>query len=185
MARLITAGITSLDGYINDADGGFDWAMPDEQVHAFANELERSVGTAIYGRRMYEVMQFWDDVPAGENPIMDEFAQIWGRNNKIVVSTTLEKPTTAKTVLKRDLDWLEQFKAEAERDISIGGPTLAASAVHKGLVDEFHQFLTPVVVGGGTSFFPAGVFQRLELIDEKRFDSGVVYLRYQKKENHG
>ena len=185
MARLITAGITSLDGYINDADGGFDWATPDAEVHAFANELERSIGTAIYGRRMYEVMQFWETAPMGESQAMDDFAEVWRRNDKIVVSATLEKPTTSRTTLKRDLAWLEPFTQEATTDVSIGGPTLAAHAIRAGLVDEFHQFLTPVLVGGGTPFFPSGVRQNLELLDEHRFDSGVVYLRYQKKENHG
>ena len=185
MARLMTAGITSLDGYINDAAGGFDWAMPDEEVHAFANDLERSIGTAIYGRRMYEIMSFWEDVPAGGNPIMDDFARIWAAKDKIVVSTTLPKPITARTTLKRDLDWLGQFTADADRDISIGGPTLAGHAIAAGLVDEFHQFLVPMIVGGGTRFFPEGAFQQLELVDQKRFDSGIVYLKYEKKENHG
>lgn len=185
MAKLITAGITSLDGYINDAGGGFDWAMPDRDVHAFANNLEGEIGTAVYGRRMYEVMRFWEDVPLGDDPTSDEFAQTWRANDKIVVSTTLEMTTTAKTTLRRDLDWLEQFTREAERDVSIGGPTLAAHAIRAGLVDEFHQFLTPVIVGGGTRFLPGDTVQPLELIDEHRFESGVIYLRYRKKEHHG
>jgi dihydrofolate reductase len=177
--QLLYSAIASLDGYVADEDGDFDWAAPDEEVHAFANDLERSVGTHLFGRRMYEVMAAWEtlDDPA---PVMRDFAELWRSADKVVYSRTLDAVTTAKTRLERDFDpdVVGQLKAQATRDLSVGGPELAAQALAAGLVDECHLFLTPVLLGGGNPAFPAGLRLKLELLDERRFGSGVVYLRY-------
>ncbi|MBO1268627.1 dihydrofolate reductase family protein [Arthrobacter cavernae] len=181
MAKLIYTGITSLDGYIADADGNFDWSMPDEEVHAFVNELERTVGTYLFGRRMYEVMLAWETLELdGEPPAMRDFAGLWRSADKIVYSTTLDTAPSARTRIERNFDAgaVRQLKTTAARDLAIAGPALAAHAIRAGLVDEYHQFLTPVVVGGGKRFLPDGVRLGLELLDERRFRSGVVYLRY-------
>jgi dihydrofolate reductase len=182
MANLIYSAIASLDCYIADEDGKFDWAAPDEEVHRFVNDLERSVGTYLYGRRMYEVMAFWEtahtlpDQPRFEQ----DFAQIWQAADKVVYSRTLETPSSARTRIERDFDpeAVRQMKAAAERDLTIGGPELAAQAIKAGLVDEFQLFLTPVVVGGGKRALPDDVRLNLDLSDERRFGSGVVYLNY-------
>ena len=185
MARLIYSAITSLDGYVADEDGNFDWAAPDEEVHAFVNDLERPVGTYLYGRRMYEVMAWWEtaDTGAGQPPVMRDFAEIWQAADKIVYSTTLETASSARTRIERGFDpeAIRQLKAQAEHDLTVGGPTLAAQAIAAGLVDECHLFLVPVVVGGGTRALPGGVRLKLELLDERRFASGVVYLHYRTK----
>jgi dihydrofolate reductase len=182
VARLIYSAITSLDGYVADEDGNFDWAAPDEQVHAFVNDLERPVGTYLYGRRMYEVMAAWDTAKmlAAEQPAIRDFAAIWQAADKVVFSTTLDAAATARTRIERtfDPDAVRQMKARAERDISVGGPDLAAQAIRAGLVDEFHLFVGPVIVGGGNPSLPDGVRMALELQDERRFGNGVVYLRY-------
>ncbi|WP_167043574.1 dihydrofolate reductase family protein [Salinibacterium sp. ZJ454] len=182
MGRLIYAGIVSLDGYINDAAGNFDWAAPDEEVHAFINDLERSAGTYLYGRRMYEVMKFWQTVPQqpDESAVMLDYAEVWRAADKIVFSTSLEAVDTPRTRLERTLDpdAVARLKADEESDLAIGGATLAASAIAAGLVDEFGLFLVPFIVGGGTPFFPDGVRAGLRLEDERRFASGIVYLRY-------
>ncbi|MET0932164.1 MAG: dihydrofolate reductase family protein [Mycetocola sp.] len=182
MGRLIYSGIVSLDGYINDTAGNFDWAAPDEEVHAFVNDLERSAGTYLYGRRMYEVMKVWETVPElpDQSGVMLEYADVWRGADKIVFSRSLASATTPRTRIERefDPDAVARLKAEREPDISIGGPTLAATAVAAGLVDEYRLFLCPVLVGGGTPFFPDGSDAGLELLDERRFVSGIVYLRY-------
>src|SRR5918995_3841256 len=158
MTKLIYSAITSLDGYIADEDGNFDWAEPDEEVHTFINDLERPVGTYLYGRRMYEVMVAWDTVHtlADQPPYAREFAEIWRAADKIAFSRTLETVSSARTRIERDFDpvAVRQLKASAGRDISVGGPDLAAQAIRAGLVDECHVFLAPIVVGGGTRFFP-------------------------------
>jgi dihydrofolate reductase len=182
MAKLIYTGITSLDGYTADADGEFDWSAPDAEVHAFINDLERPVGTYLYGRRMYEVMRPWEtlnELPDQSPPMLD-FAAIWQAADKVVYSTTLEAASTARTRVERDFDpeAVRRMKETATRDLAVGGPDLAAHAIRAGLVDEWHQFLTPVVVGGGTRFLPDGVRVNLELLDERRFGNGVVFLRY-------
>ena len=179
MGKLIYSTIASLDGYVADASGTFDWAAPDDEVHAFVNDLERPVGTYLYGRRMYEVMAAWETLD-DEEPVMRDFAEIWRAAEKVVYSTTLDAASTARTRIERsfDPDAVRRMKASAERDISVGGPTLAAHAIAAGLVDEYRMFLTPVLVGGGTHAFPADVRIQLELVDERRFASGVVYLRY-------
>ena len=181
MAKLIYSAITSLDGYVADEDGNFDWAVPDDEVHAFANDLERSIGTHLFGRRMYEVMAAWEEMPtSADEPLMDDYAQIWRAADKIVYSTTLGSVFTAKTRLERHFDpeAIRQMKAGAERDISIGGPQLAAQAIAAGLVDELHLFLNPIVVGGGNPSLPDHVRAELELLDEHRFGNGVVHLHY-------
>jgi dihydrofolate reductase len=182
MAKLIYGAIMSLDGYIEDRDGNFDWAMPDQEVHAFVNDLERTRGTYLYGRRMYETMAGWETDPtlAEQSPVMRNFAEIWQAADKIVYSTTLETASTARTRIEQGFDpeAVRQFKASAERDVSVAGPALAAHAFAAGLVDECHVFTTPIVVGGGKRALPDGVRLELELLDERRFGNGMVYLRY-------
>jgi dihydrofolate reductase len=182
MAKLIYSAIASLDGYIEDANGKFDWAEPDEEVHIFINDLERPVGTYLYGRRMYETMVGWETEPglAEQSPVMRDFAEIWRAAEKIVYSKTLGAVSTARTRIERvfDLEAVRQLKAVAGSDIALGGPDLAAQAFKAGLVDEFHLFLAPIVVGGGKRSVSENVRLKLELLDERRFDSGMVYLRY-------
>ena len=181
MAKLIYSAITSLDGYVADEDGNFDWAAPDEEVHSFVNDLERPIGTYLYGRRMYDVLVAWETMDTGEQPpVMRDYAEIWRAADKIVYSRTLEKVSSTRTRIERDFDpdAVRQLKARADRDISVGGPELAAQAIRAGLVDELHQFLTPIVVGGGSKFLPDGVRVELELLDERRFGNGVVHLHY-------
>ena len=182
MAKLIYSAITSLDGYIADEDGNFDWAAPDEEVHSFVNDLERPVGIYLYGRRMYEVMAPWETAHtfADQRPDMQDFAQLWQAADKIVYSRTLETVSSARTRIEPDFDpeAVRQMKAQAGRDITVGGPDLAAQAIKAGLVDEFHLFFVPIVVGGGNQALPDHVRLKLELLDERRFGSGVVHLRY-------
>jgi dihydrofolate reductase len=177
MARLIYSAICSLDGYTVDAGGSFAWAAPDDEVHAFVNDLERDVGTYLYGSRMYEVMQFWQTV-SDDHPAMVDYAAIWQAADKVVYSSTLTQVSTPRTRLERsfDPDLVAQLVRDSARDVSIGGATLAATAFHAGLVDECHLFLHPLTVGGGTPALPAGV--RLELLDQRSFSSGVVHLHY-------
>jgi dihydrofolate reductase len=182
MAKLIYSAIASLDGYVADADGNFDWAVPDEEVHTFVNDLERSIGTYLYGRRLYEVMVAWetDDMLAGQPPFIRDYAEIWRAADKIVCSTTLPAVSSARTRLERSFDpeAVRQMKSTSERDLSVGGPGLAAQAIRAGLVDECHLFLAPVAVGGGTRVLPDDVRLPLELLDERRFGNGVVHLHY-------
>jgi dihydrofolate reductase len=182
VAKLIYSAITSLDGYVADEDGNFDWAAPDEEVHTFVNDLERSVGTYLYGRRIYQVMDVWetDHTLADQSPVMRDFAQIWQAADKIVYSKTLETVSTTRTRIERDFDpeAVRQMKARAGRDISMGGPELAAQAIKAGLVDEWHLFVAPIVVGGGKRSLPDDVRVKLELLDERRFEGGVVHLHY-------
>jgi dihydrofolate reductase len=181
LGRLIYSAIQSVDGYVADRDGGFDWAEPDEEVHRFANRLDRSVGTHLYGRRMYEVLVAWEtmhtvpDQPA----YIYEFADIWRSADKVVYSTSLDAPSSQRTRIERSFDpeAVRNMKESADRDLAIGGPTLASRAFEAGLVDECHLFAVPVVVGEGMRSLP-DTFLRLELRDERRFTSGFVYLRY-------
>ncbi|HXT88848.1 MAG TPA: dihydrofolate reductase family protein [Trebonia sp.] len=171
--------IASLDGYTVDAEGKFDWAEPDEEVFAHVNEVERGIGTYLYGRRMYETMLAWETVPvAGQGPAFQDFAAIWRAADKIVYSTTLHTPASARTRIESRFD-PEAVRALKQRgDVSIGGPTLAASAIRAGLVDEYQLFVVPVAVGGGTPVFPHGARVALDLVDQRRFTSGFSYLRY-------
>lgn len=185
MAKLVCTGIISLDGYIADESGEFDWSVPDEQVHAFVNDLERPIGTYLYGRRLYEVMAYWEtagDQP-GLAPVAADYAAVWRAADKIVYSATLEAATTTRTRIERAFDprAVRALKDAAERDLSIGGPTLAAHAFRAGIVDEVALFVSPVSVGGGTRFLPARIRVDLELLREHRFGNGVVYLRYRVK----
>jgi len=182
LAKLIYSAITSLDGYVADEDGNFDWAAPDEEVHTCVNDLERPVGTYLYGRRMYEVMVEWETMPArGDEagPTVD-YAELWRAADKIVYSRTLAAASSARTRIERDFDpeAVRRMKAAAEHDISVGGPELAAQAVRAGLVDEYHLFLAPMVVGSGKRSLPGNVRLQLELLEEHRFASGVVHLHY-------
>ncbi len=182
MAKLIYSAITSLDGYIADADGNFDWGEPIAEVHTFINDLQRPVGTYLYGRRMYEVMVAWEtmDVLADQPPAMRDFAEIWRAADKIVYSTTLPDVSSTRTRIEREFDpeAIRQMKALAGRDITVAGPGLAAHALRAGLVDECQLFLAPIVVGGGTRSLPDSVRLELELRDEHRFGNGMIYLRY-------
>ncbi len=182
MAKLIYSALTSLDGYIADEEGNFDWAVPDEEVHAFINDLVRPVGTHLYGRRMYETMVGWENDPsaAEQSPRSGDFAEIWRAADKVVYSRTLDAPTTARTRLEREFDprTVGEMKEAADRDLVVGGPNLAASAIEAGLVDEFHLFVSPIVVGSGNQALPDGLRMQLELRGERRFGNGVVYLAY-------
>jgi dihydrofolate reductase len=182
VANLIYSAIASLDGYIADANGNFDWAMPDEEVHTFINDLERPIGTYLYGRRMYETMMGWEhpETFAEQRPVMQDYAKLWKAAEKIVYSHTLEHVSSARTRIERELDveGVRRLKATAQRDISVGGAELAGQAIEAGLVDECRLFLTPVIVGGGTRALPSDVRVQLELIEERRFGNGMVYVRH-------
>ena len=182
MAKLIYTAIASLDGYMEDEEGKFDWAEPDEEAHAFINDLERPVGTYLFGRRMYETMAVWETDPAlaAQSEPTRDFAQIWMDAEKIVYSKTLETATTRRTRIERnfDPDAVRQLKASARKDLAVGGPDLAAQALSAGLVDEYHLFLVPIIVGAGKQALPDGVRLELELVAEHRFEGGMVYLRY-------
>lgn len=182
MAELIYAAITSLDGYVADRDGRFDWSVPDEQVHAFVNDLVRPVGTYLYGRRLYEVMVAWETVPTGPEVAAElrDYAAIWRAADKIVYSRTLDVVSSARTRLERAFDpgAVRELKAGAAAELGIGGPELAGQALAAGLVDEIRLLVSPIAVGGGTRALPDGVRVDLDLLQERRFGNGVVYLRY-------
>ena len=182
MVKLIYSTIASLDGYVADEDGEFGWAAPDEEVHAFINDLERRVGTYLYGRKIYEVMRYWEtaDATGGRSPVEQDYARIWRSTEKIVYSRTLRSVSSARTRIVRDFDAeaLRREKAQARSDIGVGGPELAARALEVGLVDELRLFIVPILVGGGKQSLPDHVRLELELLDERRFDGGMVYLRY-------
>jgi dihydrofolate reductase len=179
MAKLIYAANTSLDLYVADAEGKWDWSAPDPAVHAVINDIERPVGTHLYGRRMYEVLVAWETLESDE-PVIQDFARIWRAADKIVYSRTLAQPSSERTRIEREFspDAVRELKASAERDISIGGPELAGEAIRAGLMDELHLFVSPVVVGGGQRALPDGVRWDLELVGERRFGNGVVQLHY-------
>jgi dihydrofolate reductase len=185
VASLIYSAIGSLDGYIADEHGKFDWAAPDEEVHGFVNDLARPVGTYLLGRRMYDVLAYWDDPPAlAEQPsVVQEFAAIWRASDKVAYSRTLETARTARTQIEREFDAeaIRQLKAQSERDLAVGGPDLAAQAIEAGLVDEYQLFVVPVVVGAGTQALPRRRRIELELVDERRFGNGTVFLRYRSR----
>ena len=182
MAKLIYSPIASLDGYVEDERGGFEWAAPDDEVHAFVNDLERPIGTYLYGRRMYETMVFWETAStgAGSSAVSRDFAVIWRAAEKIVYSRTLTTVSSARTRIERgfDPDAIRRLKETSGADITIGGAELAGQAMAAGLVDECHLFLGPVIVGGGKRALPDNVRAELELVDERRFRCGVVHLHY-------
>ena len=182
MARLIASAIASLDGYTVDAAGSFDWAAPAEDLHRFVNDLERPIGTYLYGRRMYETMRFWGTQAATDDPsaVIREYAAVWQAADKVVYSSTLDEPSTPSTRIVRSFNAAEvrALVDAADRDVSVGGSTLAGEAMRAGLVDEIHLFSVPVVVGGGTAFFPVGLRMNLELVATDRFADGAVHLHY-------
>jgi len=182
VGKLRYTAITSLDGYVADEQGSFDWAAPDEAIHAFVNELERPVGTYLYGRRMYDVMRYWETAPTDDEQegFLADYARIWQSADKIVYSPTLEDVSTARTKLERrfDPDAVSAMKDATDRDLSIGGPELAGHALRAGVVDEVRRFVVPAVVGGGTAFLPDHLRLGLDLLDERRFPNGTVYLAY-------
>jgi len=178
---LIYSSITSLDGYIDDIDGTFDWAEPDPEVHAFINDLQRPVRTFLFGRRTYDVMTAWETLDAGDSPEMADFAAEWHDTDKVVFSRTLDHVSTARTELRREFDPIEvaELVRTSDHDVLIGGPGIAAEALRAGLVDEIQQFVCPMIVGGGTRFLPDDLRMPLQLLEHHRFAaSGVVYLRY-------
>jgi len=179
LASLIYAAITSLDGYVEDEQGGFDWAAPDAEVHAFVNDLERHIGTYLYGRRMYETMVYWE-TEGDDDAVTRDFAEIWRGAEKVVYSRTLQTVSGARTRIEPEFDAaaIRRLKETSGSDLAIGGAELAGQAIAEGLVDECHLFLSPVLVGGGKRALPAGVHAELQLLDERRFRSGFVYLRY-------
>jgi dihydrofolate reductase len=187
MAKLIYSAIASVDGYVEDTDGNFDWAAPDEEVHRFVNDLERPVGTHLYGRRMYETMAFWEHPPNGVNEWApaQEYAEIWQAADQVVYSKTLSSASTLRTRIEREFDpeTVRQLKTAAANDLGIGGAELAAQALAAGLVDEIQLFLVPVIIGGGKRALPdSGVRVDLELLDERRFGNGTAYLHYGRAE---
>ena len=174
---LIYSAITSLDGYVEDEHGRFDWAAPDEEVHAFVNDLERPIGTYLYGRRMYETMVAWQTMD-DEHPVMRDYAQIWRAAEKVVYSRSLESVSSERTRIEHEFEPGAIRQLKEAGDVGIGGAALAGEAIRAGLVDEYHLFLNPVLVGGGKRALPDDVKHQLELLDERRFAGGVVYLRY-------
>jgi dihydrofolate reductase len=182
VAKLIYSAIASLDGYVEDETGGFEWAAPSEELHAFVNDLERPVGTYLYGRRMYETMVFWETVStdSAQREVIRDFAAIWRRADKIVFSRTLQEVASERTSVEREFnpDRIRQLKRASISDMTVGGAELAAQAIAAGLVDECQLFLVPMIVGGGKRALPSNVRLELELLDERRFENGVVYASY-------
>lgn len=181
MGTLIYTGAVSLDGYLNDERGRFDWAEPSEDVHAFINDLERGVGLYLYGRRMYDVMSFWETSPPEvESAVMADYRRVWRAARKIVYSTTLDAVATESTTIQRvfDAEAVAELVGRSDSDVSVGGAHLAAHALRAGLVGEIRMLINPVIVGGGTPFLPDGLRLDLELIEERGFDDGTVYVRY-------
>ncbi|MFW9854171.1 MAG: dihydrofolate reductase family protein [Candidatus Thorarchaeota archaeon] len=185
MTKLIYSMITSLDGYIEDKEGKFDWAVPDVKVHSFINNLQRPIGTYLYGRLLYETMAVWETMHSLPElkPEMLDFSELWRGANKIVYSKTLEKVSTSKTRIERNFDpeMIIEMKTRLGHDILVGGPNLAAQALKEGLIDEIHLFVCPVLVGGGKKFFPINVRLDLELMNERCFSNGMIYVQYRNK----
>jgi dihydrofolate reductase len=181
MAKLIYSAAASLDGYVADRDGKWDWSRPDDEVHSFINDLQRPLRAHLYGRRMYEVLSAWEDLDLSDEPgYIAEFAEIWRSTDKIVFSRTLQDVSTSRTRLERNFDpeTIRELKASAQTDLVVGGPELAGQAMQAGLVDEIHLFLAPAVVGGGKRAISEGLRLDLELLEQRRFRNGTVYLRY-------
>lgn len=188
MGKLIYCIITSLDGFASDEDGNFDWAMPSEEVHAFVNEIVANTGTSLIGRKMYEIMKIWDSIPTegtggpmdGPSQAMNDYAKIWQSTNKIVYSSTLKEVSTANSTIERKFDpvAVKKMVEESDKDFDIGGPHLAAEAIKAGIVDEYHQFIAPIIVGNGTNWLPKDAINELALAEVAKFDNGFVYLKY-------
>lgn len=182
MGKLIYSFTTSLDGYVADEQGNFDWAMPSEEVHLHVNVLSKSIGTFLLGRKMYETLAVWDAIRDTDSPAMNEYAELWRAADKIVYSTELQEATTKRTIIERDFDVeaIRQMIEESPRDFGIGGPHLAAAAIKAGLVDEYHQYITPVIIGGGNAWLPQGAHNELQILDIDKFENGFVYMKYGK-----
>ena len=188
MAKLVYFAITSLDGYIADQNGRYDWAAPDDEVFRFVTDFERTIGTQLFGRRVYQELIFWEtaDAQPGQSEAMAEYARIWQAADKIVYSTTLDTVSSARTRIERTFDpaAVRQLKAQADRDIAVSYANLAGQAITAGLVDEVHLVISPVIVGGGTRALPAGARLRLELLGQRRFGNGTVHLHYRTAPQH-
>lgn len=190
MGKLIYLITTSLDGYVADKNGNFDWAMPSEQVHAFVNDIVRNVGTSLLGRNMYEIMKVWDTIPTegtneamdGPSEAMNDYARIWRAAKKIVYSTSLSNVTIANATIEQTFnpETVKKLVAESDKDFDIGGPHLAAEAIGAGIVDEYHQFIAPVIIGNGNYWLPQDVTSQLRLADVRKFENGFVHLQYSK-----
>lgn len=190
MGKLIYLITTSLDGFVADESGNFDWAMPTEEVHAFVNDTLRNVGTILMGRKLYETMKVWDDIPTegtsgpmdGPSEAMNDYAKIWRAANKIVYSTTLADVTIANATIERSFDpiTIQKLVAESGYDFDIGGPHLAAEAIKAGIVDEYHQIIVPQLIGSGNYWLPKDVKSKLELQDARKFENGFAHLQYRK-----
>ena len=190
MGKLVYLITTSLDGFAADNEGNFDWAVPSEEVHMFVNDTLRNVGTVLMGRKLYEVMKVWDDIPTegvggpmdGPSPAMNDYAKIWRDANKVVYSTTLKEVSIANATIERTFNpsVIQKLVAESDRDFDIGGPHLAAEAIKAGIVDEYHQIIAPVIIGSGNNWLPKDVKTELELVDARTFENGFVHLHYRK-----
>jgi dihydrofolate reductase len=191
MGKLIYSITTTLDGFVADDNGNFDWAMPTEEVHSFINDNLRGSGTFLMGRKLYDTMKIWDDIPTegtsgamdGPSPAMNDFAKIWHGANKIVYSTTLSEVEIANATIERsfDVEAVKKMVAESDKDFDIGGPHLAGAAIRANIVDEYHQFIAPVMIGSGNYWLPKGAKNKLKLVDVRKFDNGTAYLRYERK----
>jgi dihydrofolate reductase len=190
MGKLMYLITTSLDGFVADEKGNFHWARPSEEVHFYVNDTVRNVGTSLMGRKMYEVMKVWDDIPTegtggpmdGPSEAMNDYAKLWRATKKIVYSTSLSEVTIANATLERsfDPDSVQKLVAESDTDFDIGGPHLAAEAIKAGIVDEYHQIIAPVIIGSGNYWLPKDATSKLELVDVRKFENGFAYLRYRK-----
>ena len=190
MGKLIYLITTSLDGYVADKNGDFEWAMPSEEVHAFVNDTVRNVGTSLLGRNMYEIMKVWDTIPTegtgglmdGPSEAMNDYAKIWRAAKKIVYSTSLSDVTIANATIERSFEpsTIQKLVAESDKDFDIGGPHLAAEAIKAGIVDEYHQIIVPQLIGSGNYWLPKGVESKLKLVDLRKFENGFVHLQYSK-----
>jgi dihydrofolate reductase len=188
MGKLIYAIMTSLDGFVADQDGNFEWAMPSEEVHAFVNDIVRNVGTSLLGRNMYEIMKVWDTIPTegtggpmdGPSEAMNDFAGIWLAAKKIVYSTSLSDVTIANAMIERVFhpETVKKLAAESDKDFDIGGPRIAAEAIKAGIVDEYHQIIAPVIIGNGNYWLPRDIKIDLKLVDVRKFENGFVHLQY-------
>ena len=183
MGKLIYLITTSLDGYVADEDGNFDWAMPSEEVHSTVNDIVRNVGTSLLGRNMYEIMKVWDTIPTdGDSPAMNDYAKIWRSHKKIIYSSTLADVSIKNASVERSFDpnVIRQLLKDSDTDFDIGGPHLASEAIKTNLIDEYHQFIAPIIIGSGNYWLPQGVKMKLKLVGMRRFDNGFVYLHYRK-----
>lgn len=180
MGKLIYAITTSLDGYVADSNGNFEWAEPSEEVHTFVNNTARNVGTFLLGRKMYETLAVWDTIRDTNSNAMNQFAEIWRAAKKIVYSTSLSNVTTANTTIERKFnpDTIQKMVSESDKDSGIGGPHLAAEAIKAAIVDEYHQFIAPIIIGGGNHWLQENLSLKLELVDMRKFDNGFVHLEY-------